>query len=92
MAQTVQLAIGTTTAPSSDIVIAAGATAVVGIYADTGSKLDGTALAYLYQKTPGAPNLLEVLDSTNPSVEVKGANTVYVQRVLAGAAFGVFSE
>jgi len=92
MAQTVQLAIGTTTANSADITIAAGAKGVVGIYADTGSQLDGTALAYLFQKTPGGANLVDVLDSTNPSVLAEGANIYFVQRVVAGVPFGVFSE
>lgn len=92
MAQTVQLAVGTTIAQSSDIPIAAGAEAVVGIYAGTGTKLDGQALAYVFQKTPGEANLVATLDSSNPSTIVRGANTVYVQRARALAAFGVFSE
>lgn len=90
MVQTVQLAIGTATADSADIVIAAKA--VVGIYADTGFQLDSTALAHVYQKTPGGPSLIDVLDSTKPTWIYEGPNTLFVRRVLAGVPIGVFSE
>lgn len=92
MAQTVQLAVGTSTAQSADITVAAGAEAVIGIYAGPGTQLDGQALAYVYQKTPGAANLVAELNSSNPSTIVRGANIVYVTRMKAGTAFGVFSE
>lgn len=92
MTQTVQLAVGTSTSQSADIPVAAGSEVVIGIYAGPGTQLDGHALAYVYQKTPGAANLVATLDNSNPSTIVRGANIVYVVRVIANTPFGVFSE
>lgn len=95
MAQTVRLAPGTAAATSTDIVVAAGNEAVLGIYADTGLQLSAAGSSFyctVLQVTPGAPNGVEILDATNPSVIVKGPNTYRVVRNSSAIAVGVFSE
>lgn len=91
MPQVIKLAVGTTPA-DSDVIPVTGNSVTVGIYAEVGTELDPQALAYLYQGTPGAPNLITVLDSASPSTLVDGLNSVFVRRVFADTPFGVFSE
>lgn len=95
MAQTVKLAPGLTAATSTDIVVAAGAEAVVGIYADPGTTLGAAGVSYycrVMQVTPGADNCVQNLDASTPSVIVRGPNTYRVQRSAAQTNVGVFSE
>lgn len=94
MAQTVNLALGSTTADSSDIVVAAGSTKTIGIYTSASGGLVFGAQAYLYQKTPSVSNLVTVLDYENPSFTVNGPNTFFVRRSSQQALvpIGVFSE
>lgn len=92
MAQTVTLAVGTATADGADVIISQGGRTTIGIYAGAGTKLDSMALAYLYQRTPGAENLICELTSSQASLLIEGPNTVFVRRVVAGVPFGAFAE
>ena len=95
MAQTVQLALGTTAATSSTMVVATGAEMVIGIYADAGQQLSQAGNAFactLVQVTPGADNQIAILDSSNPTTIVKGPNSFKVLRPGAAVPIGVFSE
>lgn len=95
MAQVVQLAPGLTVATSSDIVVAAGDEAVVGIYTESGTPLVNAGPSFfcaLVQVTPGEPNRIDKLDAAQPSVKVLGPNTFRVIRSAARVNVGVFSE
>lgn len=94
MAQAVNLALGKTNADSTDKVVAAGATATVGIYTDDAGGLTDQTYAYLYQKTPSQSNLVARLNRDVPSVTVNGPNTYFVRRVASQSPVnvGVFSE
>ena len=89
MAQTTILASGTTAATSTDIVLAAGATAVVGIFSvNPGATLNDNALAVMHV-TPGALNYIGALDQTNRSMLINGPGTFRVVRPVLPVAFGV---
>ena len=83
-----------TNATSSDVVVAAGATAVIGIYTAAG-QIPQTARLTIVQDTPGSTDIpVDVLDKGKPSVII-GAGTFRVVRVH-GADWsdqvGAFSE
>lgn len=95
MAQTVQLALGTTAATSSTIIVAANAEAVIGIYADVGQRIAEAGSAFsctLVQVTPGADNQIGRLDAAQPTIIVRGPNSYKVVRPGAAVPVGVFSE
>lgn len=95
MAQTTSLALGTTAATSADIVVPANVTAIIGIFAAAGVPLPGkgtTGACRLMQVTPGAPNLVTLLDDTQPSVAIQGPGTFRVMRSAVASAVGVWTE
>lgn len=95
MAQTVQLALGTAPGTSSDIVVAAGAQAMIGIYADTGVAISAAGQAFrcdVLLLTPGEPHAIDRLDAAKPTVIVQGPGTYRVRRNAAQVSVGVFSE
>lgn len=95
MAQTVSLALGTTPATSSDIIVPAGAQAMIGIYADTGVALSAAGTAFRAEvllKTPGEAHAVDHLDTAKPTVIVNGPGTYQVRRNAAAVSVGVFSE
>lgn len=98
MTQSTILAAGITEATSTDIVIAAGATVVVGIFcADVDKPVsyqDQLAGEFkLLQDTPGADNVVLTLNFINPSTILSGPGTYRVKRIAyTGKPFGVFLE
>lgn len=94
MAQTTKLAATTSAGTSATIVVAAGAEAVIGLFAATGSlSAAGDMLtATVQQVTPGQPNSIAKLDASFPSCLVTGPNTFTVIKSASTVAVGVFSE
>lgn len=95
MVQTVSLALGTTEATSSDIAVGAGATAIVGIYADTGVSLGAAGdnfKAEVFLKTPGEPHWVGTLSRAQPSLTINSPGVYVVKRGKALVNVGVFSE
>jgi opacity protein-like surface antigen len=87
------LAVGTTSAVSTDIVIPAGSTVTVGIYFSASTGQGAGSAAHVNQATPGADNFLLALDALNRSTVLIGPGTFRVTRqATAGPALGVFTE
>jgi hypothetical protein len=94
MAQTTNLAAGKTAATSTDITVASGAEATIGIFTDAGKIPDNVSLTLL-QDTPGIDNVVAELSRELPSVIVKGPNVFRVTRPAfsnLSVNVGVFSE
>lgn len=80
-------------ATSSDVVIAAGAKARIGIFGAAGAHLPPGVPFAVMQDTPSADNIVAYLDGSNRSMLVEGPATFRVVRPpLSGDAFGVFTE
>lgn len=98
MAQSTILAAGITNAASTDIVIAAGATVIVGMFCAEVDKPviyeDIVATKFeIMQDTPGADNLIFTLNYAKPSTALTGPGTYRVKRIAyVGKPFGVFLE
>lgn len=93
MAQTVSLAPTVNDATSSNIVVAAGAEVVIGLYVATGQLSDaGQFEATVTQVTPGAAVSVTKLSAATPSLVFKGPNTFAVVKPRTLVAVGVFSE
>jgi len=92
MPQSTILAAGTTAATSTDIVLAAGASATVGIFAATAMALPAGQQFEVVQVTPGAANYVGMLTNGERSVQIVGPGTFQVKRPVTTAAFGVFLE
>lgn len=92
MAQSTILAAGTTAATSTDVVVAAGASVTVGLFAATELTLQAGAVLTVMIDTPGADNIVQVLDNTQRQVQLFGPGTFRVKRPVTPAAFGVFLE
>ena len=98
MTQSTILAAGITEATSTDIVIAAGATVVVGIFCSDADKpisyQDQLAGEFkILQDTPGADNVVLTLNYISPSTILSGPGTYRVKRAAyVGKPFGVFLE
>lgn len=95
MAQTTITTAGTAAGTqSSDVVVASGASANIGIFVASGD-IPADAYFDLYYKTPGAPIKLIQLSSMLPVENVLGPCTAYtVRREVgkAGTAVGSFSD
>lgn len=98
MTQSTILAAGVTEATSTDIVIAAGATVVVGVFfADADKPVSYndqiSAKFKILQDTPGADNAVFSLSYSNPATILSGPGTFRVKRyAYVGKPFGVFLE
>lgn len=91
MAQTTILASGTTAAASTDIVIAAGASVTVGIFAaDANDVTDGVFA--IQQVTPGAVATIGQLNIGKRTTIIDGPGTFKVARPVLTTAFGVFLD
>lgn len=94
MAQSTILAAGTSAATSTDVPVAAGDVASVGIFVATGD-IPREARCEVRMDTPGADVTLAVLTRENPTTVVSGPGTFRVARVTVGregTSVGVFSE
>lgn len=93
MAQSTILAAGITASVSSDIVIAAGSSALVGIFSASASEVPLQAQFTIEQVTPGAANIVDRLGVGCRSTVISGPGTFRVRRpAYEGTAFGVFLE
>lgn len=91
MTQATILAAGVDNSTSTDVVVAAGAVATIGIFAATGSVVPGMR-AVVFVDTPGADNRLIDLDHITKETQVAGPATYRATRVNASSAFGIWSE
>ena len=92
MAQTTIIAAGTAAATSSNIVLAAGAVATVGIFAATAIRLPAGEALQVVQVTPGAVNHVGYLSDKDRATQIVGPGTFQVKRPLTTVAFGVFVD
>jgi hypothetical protein len=91
MAAAELLAVGTTTANSSDVVVAAGAQLSVCLKDAAGPAVLGGALVHISLKDDAGQYFrIGVLRSADPAVILAGAGTYRFSRV-AGVSCGVFS-
>lgn len=89
MPQSTILASGTAAGVSTDVVVLAGDVVTLSIFsAAPGASLAGRGLEVL-QATPGADNLVTVLDEVRRSVQLSGPATYRVARPALATAFGV---
>ena len=87
------LAPGNTAATSTNVVLAAGKTATLGVYSVANGQLVGTMRFLVLMATPGADNVVAELTNHNRAITVAGPGTFRVKRLASnGTAFGVFSE
>lgn len=94
MAQTTILAAGQTEATSTDVVVAAGGSATIGLFVASGSVPAGAYLT-IKQDTPGGDNTLGSLSREQMALVISGAGTYRVVRpniADKGVNVGVFSE
>lgn len=93
MTQSTILAAGVTSATSTDVVVAAGASVSIGIFAGAGLVLPFGLTFSVMMDTPGADNVIDQLSNTHKQVQVFGPGTFRVVRpAYTGDAFGVFLE
>ena len=93
MAQATILAAGTTSATSTDVVVAAGAVVTVGIFTAGGLSPPYNLRLDLFMDTPGRDNLVDQLHTDNRQVQISGPGAFRVTRpAYTGDAVGVFSE
>lgn len=93
MAQATVLAPGNTAATSTDIVVAAGASVTVGIFALIAGRLPGGVQFVVSQATPGADNTIARLDNNSSATVLAAPGTYRVHRpAYTGHEFGVFTE
>jgi len=92
MAQNTVLAAGTTAAVSTDIVIAAGAEVIVGVFSSVAANMPLGARFNILLDTPGSDQFIAKLDNEHRAQVLTGPGTYRVSRnAYTGAAFGVFS-
>jgi hypothetical protein len=91
MAQSTILAAGTTNATSTDITIAVGASANVGIFVASGS-IPSDALFRVLMDSPGGDVPLISLDQGRPTTSIAGPGLFRVERLIANVATGVWLE
>lgn len=93
MPQASILAPGNTDATSTNVVVAQGAVAVIGIYSAAAGTLPPGNQFSVVQVTPGADNFVVSLGNDRRTVMVSGPGTFKIKRpAYTGAAFGAFSE
>ena len=94
MAQATILAAGKTAATSSDVTVAPGDVAKIGLFVTgTDAVPDRVALVVL-EDTPDADNVIGQLDAGTPSIVVQGPGTYRVARpaIPSMVAVGVYAE
>lgn len=93
MTQSTILAAGVTAATSTDVTVAAGAVVVVGLFAATADTLAPPVAFSVFQDTPGADNVIALLNNNIRTLSLTGPGTFRVGRpAYTGVAFGVFLE
>lgn len=92
MAQSTVLALGTTPATSSDVVVAAGEIVTLGIFTDNTSGIPKQAGVTLMVDTPGLDIPAYALTPDNPVQAVSGPCTIRAVRPTVPVSIGVFKE
>lgn len=93
MAQSTILAAGNTAATSTDVVVASGATVVIGIFSASADTVPADVRFSVFRDTPGADNTMILLNNNCRAVTITGPGTYRVGRpAYTGTAFGVFLE
>lgn len=93
MAQVTQLAVGTASATSSNILVASAAEMLIGLFPPANEQIPSDVRATLVQATQGGDVMLTSLDRGNPCVIVHGPGTFRVIRNACSApGVGVFSD
>lgn len=93
MGQNTNLTTGNTEATSTDVVLAAGASANVGIFGAAGAALPVKVNFSVSMDTPSGDSVIGLLNQKSPVMLVTGPGTFRVKRpAYTGNAFGVFSE
>lgn len=93
MAQSTILVAGNTAATSADVVVAAGAVVIVGIFSAAADSLAIPTAFSVFQDTPGADNVVALLNNNYRALSLTGPGTFRVGRPdYTGTAFGVFLE
>lgn len=92
MTQTTILASGTTAATSSNIVLAAGETALVSLFSATGFFEPHWAQFEIKPVTPSATLPIGALSLTQQSVQISGPGTFTVSRPLMQTAVGICAD
>ena len=92
MAQTTILASGTTAATSSNIVLAAGETALVSLFSATGFFESQWARFEIKAVTPGTTLAIGALSIAEQSVQISGPGTFTVSRPLMQTAVGICAD
>lgn len=90
MAQNTILAVGTSSATSTDVVVAAGSSVTIGMFVTTGT-IDDKAVGRIYMDTPGADNLIYKLSVSDPARVIGGPCTLRGVR-QDGFTYGFYSE
>jgi hypothetical protein len=93
MAQSTILAAGVTAATSTDVVVAAGASVLIGVFSGAGLSLPFGLTFSVLVDTPDADNVVDQLSNTRKQIQIFGPGTFRVSRpAYTGDAFGVFLE
>lgn len=92
MAQSTILASGTTQATSTDVVIAAGASVLVGLFTADAAGIPAAHSATVFVDTPGNDLALFSLTGASPVRILTGPGTYRVTRQAGTTSFGVYLE
>ena len=93
MPQSTILAAAVTAATSTNVTLASGVSAILGIFSATPNAVPAGVAFTVLQVTPGADNVIASLGAGSRSSLVTGPGTYRVRRAAyTGAAFGVFAD
>ena len=92
MAQATILAVGTTAATSTDLIVAAGAVATIGVFTDSAGGIPANEGVDLMLDTPSEDVRVGRLDGNHPTQVVSGPCTVRAKRGVTSVNIGVFTE
>lgn len=92
MTQSTILASGTASGTSSDVTIAAGSSANVGIFVSSGALPDNLQ-AKVLMDSPGSSDVqIGMLTSASPALSITGPGVFRVERIATSQAFGVYLD
>lgn len=92
MAQATNLAAAKTAATSTDVVVASGDFATIGIFTDEAAGIPANVGVRVYQDTPSADVLVFLLNGNDPTRTITGPGTYRAVRGVTTVNIGVFSE
>lgn len=83
---------GTKAGTSTDVVVAAGSTVTIGLFASDAGGIPGNLAATVYLDTPGNDLVLTSLSGKEPAKQFNGPCTLRAKKSETSFAFGIFSE